>query len=409
MIEEAHDSGIPIIFTAPVSSLRDQKPFQSLANPTATLEERRSWKMAQVTGDSLYGLGQHAESVPWYRKSLTHDSLYAGTWYRLGQALYQSGRYDEARAAFVSARDHDALRFRMSEEFASALREVCGSHHVPLARVDSVFMDSSPHGIIGHELILEHLHPNIEGYALMARTWTHTIATQGLLADKSEWRWNNEVDNEEYMRRAGVTRFDWTVGRIRVEYLRHRWPFEAARTAYEFTPTTEVDSIAQQYVGKKIWWQEARYALAARYIKRRDFEAARMEVLAVAKVIPFSFWPRLRFADCYLMEGKKEEAMKAYLDCIAIEDNPYARSKLALILIERSDFPEAITQLQSAFQLDATTNHKLPTDVAASNRYLLGYAYAQTQNMKEAKDQLHRALAINPNLLDAKELLERIE
>jgi hypothetical protein len=92
--------------------------------------------------------------------------LNASGFYGLGLTEYALGRFDHARTLLKQAKDLDALRFRASEDFRQALKEACVTKRVPLAPVDSAFEANSPHGIIGQNLMLEHLHPNSKGYSL---------------------------------------------------------------------------------------------------------------------------------------------------------------------------------------------------------------------------------------------------
>jgi tetratricopeptide (TPR) repeat protein len=109
------------------------------------------------------------------------------------------------------------------------------------------------------------------------------------------------------------------------------------------------------------------------------------------------------------MEGKREESKKAYEHCIAIEDNPYARIKLGLTLLEEEQPAKASVEFEKAFSVNTHFEEKLPPEAASAARYLFGVAYAKMGKLPAAKEQLNVALAIKPDNADAQDLLRQID
>jgi tetratricopeptide (TPR) repeat protein len=116
----------------------------------------------------------------------------------------------------------------------------------------------------------------------------------------------------------------------------------------------------------------------------------------------------LRYADYFNQEGKKEEAMAAYQRCFEADDNPFARMKLAVLLLEEEKASPAAAQIEIAFTIDEKGKYKLPTKGAATARYLLGVAYAKLGRFGPARENLQRALAIEPGYKEADELLRQL-
>ena len=50
----------------------------------------------------------------------------------------------------------------------NVIHEIAGKYSVPVLGMKEVFEKASPDGIIGNSLMTEHLHPNVDGYFLMA-------------------------------------------------------------------------------------------------------------------------------------------------------------------------------------------------------------------------------------------------
>lgn len=409
MIQTARSHNIPIMFSSLVSNWRGQKPFVGAFDESTLPDQRVRWERTIEKGDSLASHNDLREAAHRYANAVQIDSMNAIAFFDLGNALYNLGQYDDARKAFLRAKDLDALRFRASEEFETELINTCAQFRVPLARVDSTFIAQSPHGVPGNELFLEHLHPNVNGYFLTAKTFTRAIEENHLLAPPSEWNLSSEPSDSALMQLSCVTEFDRTLGAMKIDLLERRWPFTLGPVNYEFSPSNYLEGVVIRVIRHKLAWSEARYLLAEDHARNKRYDLAREECRAVSKVIPFSYEPLLRVADYYNVEGKRGEAKNAYRQCFETEDNPFARMKYAILLLEDEEPAAAAAQIDTAFDLDSHGRYKLPVPGLATGRYLLGVAYAKLGKIGKAKENLQRAIAIQPGYADAKELLDQLE
>jgi tetratricopeptide (TPR) repeat protein len=169
-----------------------------------------------------------------------------------------------------------------------------------------------------------------------------------------------------------------------------------------------VQAIVLAYVRRTLAWSDARYALAGYYARHGQFSLARRECLAVWRVIPFSFQPLLKLADYFTDEGKNSEAKAAYERCIAVEDNPFARMKLGLILLQEEHPSEAAMHIERGFAVNGKGAGTIPAGGTATGRYLLSVAYAKLGKYAEAKENLQRALAIRPDFKEARDVMAQI-
>lgn len=409
IIAVASANRVPIVVSTLVSNLKDHPPFEAVFGDRSDEQTRATWRHLVGTGDMLARMGNLAAAADKFRQATGTDSLHAEAYFKLGRVLYDQARYSEAYAAFVRAKDLDALRFRMTEEFQEDLLKVCAEHGVPVARVDSSFAAHSAHGILGNELILEHLHPNINGYFLMAKTWCRTIMQSDVLVPHGAWRLDLDKTDEEYMKLSTASPFDSTAGKLKIDLLMRKWPFQKVEQPFTYRPSNFVEEIAYRYVQGGIAWSDARYALAEAYAHAGEFDRARNECRAVAKVIPFSYNPLLRIADYYAREGRMADAKAAYWQCVNTEDNPFGRVKLGWRYLEEEKPDSALRQLQLAFEINERAHERLTLQGQASARYLLAVAYAKLGNLAEAKHQIERALAIQPDYGDARELLDQLK
>ena len=91
-------------------------------------------------------------------KTIALDSLAADAFFAKARMLESLGRFSEARRAYLAAKDRDQLRFRASEEMNVILRE-----EATVVETQATLAAALEDGIIGSDLMLEHLHPNVEG------------------------------------------------------------------------------------------------------------------------------------------------------------------------------------------------------------------------------------------------------
>ena len=76
----------------------------------------------------------------------------------------------------------DALRFRAPEDINDIIARLCRKYdNAHLVDTRAAFEAASDHGIIGKSLLLEHVHPNLMGYALMADAFYHALQQQGII------------------------------------------------------------------------------------------------------------------------------------------------------------------------------------------------------------------------------------
>jgi tetratricopeptide (TPR) repeat protein len=406
ILSTAERHHVPVLFSALVSNLRDQPPFVSTF--ASGLDEGQKDRIRRTLdeGDSSLRSGAFAPAIASYRLVVNIDSLHAAGYFGVARALEAAGDTAGALHAFQRAKDLDALRFRASEELQRALIDICQQHGTTIARVDSAFASASPHGIIGRTMILEHLHPNIHGYMLMAKTWAEAIRTHGLLTPSGPW--GSLLPDSLCGPRASITSFDEAIGRIKTAQLTRRWPFTPDVSRAESDPSDTVTIIVRNALRDHVAWTRARYTVAEMYERHREFDKARIEYAAIAKALPYSFQPVVRMADAFAAEGLTAEAIAGYRRSIQVEENPYAHMKLGVIMLQNGDAAVATGELERGFVVDAALNGSMTTGEQAFGRSLLAYAYARSGRYAEAKENARRALTLQPGLREAAELLRRL-
>jgi lysophospholipase L1-like esterase len=224
-------AGIPVFIGTLASNERDQPPFASGDDPMDSAQAR----------------------------------------FQRARALESEGRFADARAEYIAAKDRDELRFRAPEAFNGVIREVAARHGATVVDVQGALAAASRDGIIGRELMLEHVHPNVEGYFRLASAYFPAIV-QRLGTPMAN------VDDETAWREIPVTEVDRLNGEHRVATLRNDWPFVAERRATTLpAPANRLEEIAQSWFGGRLSWVDAMNEALVWYQQQgNDEEAARV-------------------------------------------------------------------------------------------------------------------------------------
>ncbi len=160
---------IPIILSTLVANEQGFYPLRSEGTPDVLSESpqiRAGWSLSH------------------WLHLLKSNSYHAALHFEAAEAHLQAQHYDQAQILYAKARDLDTIRLRAGTPFNQLLKNLASSYPgVFLVDSEAVFRQASPHGIIGNSLITEHLHPNVRGHELLARTIASYLASQASIID----------------------------------------------------------------------------------------------------------------------------------------------------------------------------------------------------------------------------------
>jgi len=130
--------------------------------------------------------------------------------------------------------------------------------------------------------VLEHLHPNLRGYFLLADAFYAALREQALIGP-----WTTPVPREQAWREIPVTEVDRLYGEWRARYLMSDWPFTDEKESFWLPPVTNrVEEIAEEYYRGSVEWPQAMRRLLDHYRCAGNVaEAARVAVL-LAEAFP---------------------------------------------------------------------------------------------------------------------------
>jgi len=175
----ARSSGARVIVATIATNLKDCAPFASLHREDFGQDALRSWSALVQQGSDLENGRSYAEALKTYLSAAKIDDQYAELEFRIARCLWMLGDYGAAREHFLRARDLDTLRFRADSKINDINRSVASSSAgAELVDADEIFAKESPNGIVGSELVYEHVHMTPEGNYLLARAMFLQIASK---------------------------------------------------------------------------------------------------------------------------------------------------------------------------------------------------------------------------------------
>jgi lysophospholipase L1-like esterase len=295
---------VPVFIATLVSNERDQPPFVS--RPAEAVDSA-VWQRGVERARAALEAGSADAAARAAADLVALDSTAAYPWFIQGRALEMSGDPANARVAFVAARDRDQLPFRAPSVMNTVIRDVARRHGATVVEVLDAFAAVSPGGGIGYELILEHLHPNIDGQFLIADAFYEALRAAGEIGE-----WTGAIGRIEARSRVPVTAVDSIAGEYRVQRLTARYPFVPEGTPNNVlpSPADEAGRIALAYEEDGLPWVRAQGRLQELYARQgRWLEAAHVNRVVGQEMIDTPI-PLLFAAELELRAGRRDRALR---------------------------------------------------------------------------------------------------
>ena len=350
------EKGVPVILGRLVSNLKDQRPFISVNTP------------GYKTADQVY---EEAENE------------------------LKNNNFTNADSLFRLAKDLDALRFRAPEKMNKIIDDLGIEFQVATIPIDSIFELESSDGIVGDNLIVDHLHPNVQGYQLIGKAFYDCMNKQGYLPKTENAK--IKFSEQDSLTRANFmfTKLDSVMGNDFVKLLKIDWPYVKKRAAISefkpkdflnlFKPNNAIDSIAMYRIENRISWIDAHFMAATFYLKKDNIK----EYLKYINVMIYQY-PGLRNLDTIL---------KYFYERNKLDLADYTPKRNGLLALYIGNFNNAIKYLDEA-------NKSKPNDPLVL--YNLALAYSKKKDFDQALILINKCLTVNPNYTEANKLKQQI-
>jgi len=259
---------IPVFVGTLVTNKRGIHPFvSSLSNPGIATE----WNQLFEKGKLSLEKGDTLQAFDAFTAANKLDSTFAECQFRLGEIAYAKGDFNTAQKLYTNAKELDQLRFRAPEAFNGIIRKIAANRTgIYVTDVATAFETASPHHIVGEELLLEHVHPNLPGYYLLADTYFKSISASTLIPKLRYEPIPDEIIREQ----MPLTQFDTIYGYVSNILLKENWPFNEPLPNPTPAEQTYEGKVAGGLAVKQYSWEVAMDKLFNHYIQNSDFANA---------------------------------------------------------------------------------------------------------------------------------------
>lgn len=400
ILEMCAGKNVPVLIGDLVANIRDLPPFDSEKPVFDEAVPAQQYSQYLREGEEHLVDGQFRAAAEMLRRAFALDSSAADLWYRLGQAYAGAGDSIRAARFLYGAKDRDVIRFRASEDFNAVIAGLADAGAATLVPVKETFAARAPQRLIGRTLMCDHLHPNPDGYYLMARTFFDAIERMHLL-DRPDTTF--VPADAPYF----VTDLDWEIGLLKIHKMIHTWPFPEKPASFEnYQPygSDTTAQIAREYLFVENVWSKAHYKMADQFIRARQFERARQEYLAVSLYAPDDPYPYHQIARTYELEGDW-----AHREVYLRRALKYAPNKgmmhyqIAISQWQQKKIADACASMADALRYPDLT----PEQKKNARFYLAGF-YADLGKLATSRDILLEILREDPGYQPARIFLQKL-
>jgi len=349
------DKGVPVILGRLVSNLKDQKPFISV-------------------------------NMPGYKNA---DQVYEEASKEL------KNNKEKADSLFRYAKDLDALRFRAPEMINKIINDVGKECYTATIPIDSIFNSASPDRVVGNNLLVDHLHPNVRGYQLIGKAFYDTMERLGYLPKTENAAIPFNEQDSSTLANFVFTKLDSIIGIDNIKLLKNDWPYvKNGRSTSELQhedfvnliqPKNFIDSIAMEETIGNLLWGDTHLLAASYYLKKDDIK----NYLDHMNIMLYQY-PNL--VDYY-------SAVKYFHNKKKLNADDYTLKRIGIIELNRGNYDDAIGYLIDAYK----SNHRDSLVL-----YNLSLAFSKKKDFKMALGIINECLFVNPNYLEAHKLKQQI-
>ena len=255
----------------------------------------------------------------------------AENYFEQGLKSAKAENWEEAKSYFLQAKENDLLRFRAPEIINQLIKDLSQQFdNTTYTPIKEIFEEASPHGLVGENLLLEHVHPNTEGYKLMAETFYAKLLESGQIGAP-------ETLNGKMI--ILPTRLDSIYGTMLVTRLKQNWPFETTEITAEpfahWRPETldQETAVALLMYRQQISWFEASNQLFQSFFKIGQYKKALPYAMALYQEIPYKEEPKLMLASVYKELEDWRGAQKIFESLLRSSRNEIAKKELVFIYL----------------------------------------------------------------------------
>lgn len=359
------DENVPVIIGTLTMNLLDQKPFVSIDT------------------------GNHPSAEDVYEDA--------------GRQL-ESGNLEEAQNLFLLAKELDALRFRAPERINTAIRKTANEFNYSVVDIDSLFKFNSPNNIVGYNLTVDHLHPNIDGYRIIADSYFNEMQKINVLPKGRKIEMDAQKTDSVLIAGFPFTKLDSTLAEFSIIMLTGTYPFVPKGTPnykmLNYKMKDIVDTIAAAVINKEIKWETGHANLAEHYLNTGNYKKFMNEMDAIIAERPYFDMPYENTIVNLIDRELLEESIPYLLKLHSFKPSYYSYKWLGQVYLRLNDAVRSLPYLVEAVKY---------SDADYQVWYNLSGAYYLNGNIKSSITAIEKSLQLNSGNPQAQNLYKQLK
>jgi len=207
MIQRCQNAGVPVIVCTQPTNEKDIAPIGGERLNHLSSEDRNEVESLLHEAEILVSADPPA-AERLLRTALKSAPSDGRMHYLLGKTLLQQQEIDAASDAFRTARDLDSMPWRAPTLSQESVLRAAMDHDSQICDLTEAFRSESANGLIGWELMDDHVHPNLRGQALTAEALMGCLTNFDGALNVSREAVENRSSWEHYAQLLGENVFD---------------------------------------------------------------------------------------------------------------------------------------------------------------------------------------------------------
>jgi len=365
ILDMAKEKNVPVILSTLVSNLKDQIPFISI--------QTENFPRA----DKIYNRAKQELS---YGNNMVADSL------------------------FRLAKDLDGLRFRAPERINQVITSLSNEYKLPFVNADSVLSSISPDGIVGNNLMTDHLHPTLEGYLIIGKSFFEKMEQSKYLPSFEKANLTDDELDSITVADFHFTKLDSIIADFRIKLLMNDWPFVSKKNKLPNSAILHLentaDTLAAEVLDDKITWEEAHRKLAVYFLERKNINSFIEEMDALISQYPVIVEYYDYVANILIQIKDYKRAYKYLKSGYDIKSSAFKAKWLGTIDLYNDKLESAENYLNESLEFEAKD---------AQVWYNLAGIYVKRNDYKKALELVDKALLLKSNYPEAVNLQRQLQ
>ncbi len=171
IVATARDAGAKVVLCTVPTNVRSCAPFGPQHRQGLSEEQSGQWQKHFDQGRKLQKAKRFPEAMAEFAAASQVDDTHATLAYCMAQCADAMGHRDEATPLYHRARDLDALRFRADSRINAIIRDEASASDpraAVLLDLERTLEGHAERGLIGDDLMLDHVHLNFRANVLVA-------------------------------------------------------------------------------------------------------------------------------------------------------------------------------------------------------------------------------------------------